>query len=169
VPQGGSPFAPPLARSGKPLPIRRRALNGRWPRPRRSGNIDAGRTARRSPTRAAPARTGRDWDSPPAPFLRFEGGLALVTPVAEFDASTFPGLQADAEGIRATGIGCFFDDSVGQCVALQDSPFTSRHHPDSRAARQRCRARCWLASGRWLQARAFGFVCDGGQRQDERR
>ena len=32
------------------------------------------------------------------------------------------------EGIRGTGIGCYFDDSVRESVALHESPFTPIYH-----------------------------------------
>ena len=37
-------------------------------------------------------------------------------------------LQAEVEGVRGTGIGCFFDDSVRTSVALHESPFTPVYH-----------------------------------------
>jgi SagB-type dehydrogenase family enzyme len=37
-------------------------------------------------------------------------------------------LEAEAAGIRATGIGCFFDDPVHQVFGLQDTRFQSLYH-----------------------------------------
>jgi SagB-type dehydrogenase family enzyme len=37
-------------------------------------------------------------------------------------------LQAEAAGLRGTGIGCFFDDAVHETLGLQDSRFQSLYH-----------------------------------------
>ena len=37
-------------------------------------------------------------------------------------------LEAEAIGISATGIGCFFDDSVHELLGLKDSGFQSLYH-----------------------------------------
>lgn len=37
-------------------------------------------------------------------------------------------LEAEAAGVRATGIGCFFDDPVHQVFGLQDTRFQSLYH-----------------------------------------
>jgi SagB-type dehydrogenase family enzyme len=37
-------------------------------------------------------------------------------------------LQAEAEGVRSTGIGCFFDDAVLELVSLARSPIRSLYH-----------------------------------------
>jgi len=37
-------------------------------------------------------------------------------------------LEAEAAGVRATGIGCFFDDPVHEIVALKDYTFQSLYH-----------------------------------------
>jgi SagB-type dehydrogenase family enzyme len=37
-------------------------------------------------------------------------------------------LEAEAAGVRATGIGCFFDDPVHEIVALKDHAFQSLYH-----------------------------------------
>ncbi len=37
-------------------------------------------------------------------------------------------LEAEATGVRATGIGCFFDDPVHEIVALKDHTFQSLYH-----------------------------------------
>ncbi len=37
-------------------------------------------------------------------------------------------LEAEAAGVRATGIGCFFDDPVHEIVALKDHTFQSLYH-----------------------------------------
>jgi SagB-type dehydrogenase family enzyme len=37
-------------------------------------------------------------------------------------------LEAEAAGVRATGIGCFFDDPVHQVFGLQDTKFQSLYH-----------------------------------------
>ncbi|MES9981647.1 MAG: nitroreductase family protein, partial [Candidatus Thiodiazotropha sp. 6PLUC5] len=37
-------------------------------------------------------------------------------------------LQAEAHGVRGTGIGCFFDDAVHDLLGLKDSRFQSLYH-----------------------------------------
>jgi hypothetical protein len=37
-------------------------------------------------------------------------------------------LEAEAAGVRGTGIGCFFDDAVHQLLGLQDSRYQSLYH-----------------------------------------
>jgi hypothetical protein len=37
-------------------------------------------------------------------------------------------LEAEAHGVRATGIGCFFDDPVHQVMGLNDAAFQSLYH-----------------------------------------
>jgi nitroreductase len=37
-------------------------------------------------------------------------------------------LEAEAHGVRATGIGCFFDDPVHQVMGLNDATFQSLYH-----------------------------------------
>ncbi|MEH6533482.1 MAG: hypothetical protein V7735_19345 [Photobacterium frigidiphilum] len=37
-------------------------------------------------------------------------------------------LEAEAKGIRATGIGCFFDDPVHQVFGLSDRSYQSLYH-----------------------------------------
>jgi hypothetical protein len=37
-------------------------------------------------------------------------------------------LQAEAQGVRGTGIGCFFDDAVHDIAGLKDSGFQSLYH-----------------------------------------
>jgi hypothetical protein len=37
-------------------------------------------------------------------------------------------LQAEVSGIRSTGIGCFFDDSVHEIFGIQDQSFQSLYH-----------------------------------------
>ena len=37
-------------------------------------------------------------------------------------------LEAEAQGVRSTGIGCFFDDPVHQIMGLQDNTFQSLYH-----------------------------------------
>ena len=37
-------------------------------------------------------------------------------------------LEAEAQGLRGTGIGCFFDDPVHQLLGLQDNTFQSLYH-----------------------------------------
>jgi len=37
-------------------------------------------------------------------------------------------LEAEAAGLRATGIGCFFDDPVHQVLGLRDTAFQSLYH-----------------------------------------
>jgi len=37
-------------------------------------------------------------------------------------------LEAEAHGVRSTGIGCFFDDPVHQIMGLQDNTFQSLYH-----------------------------------------
>ena len=37
-------------------------------------------------------------------------------------------LQAEAAGVRGTGIGCFFDDSVHEVLGLRDTQFQSLYH-----------------------------------------
>jgi len=37
-------------------------------------------------------------------------------------------LEAEAAGVRATGIGCFFDDPVHQVLGLADASFQSLYH-----------------------------------------
>jgi SagB-type dehydrogenase family enzyme len=58
-------------------------------------------------------------------------------------------LQAEVEGARGTGIGCFFDDSVRQSVGLHESPFTPIYHftlgralVDGRIESQACGTQC---------------------------
>jgi hypothetical protein len=45
------------------------------------------------------------------------------------DRRTHPGnLEAEAAGIRATGIGCFFDDPVHRVFGFSDLEFQSLYH-----------------------------------------
>jgi len=37
-------------------------------------------------------------------------------------------LEAEAQGVRATGIGCFFDDPVHELMGLPDDTFRSLYH-----------------------------------------
>jgi len=37
-------------------------------------------------------------------------------------------LEAEAAGVRATGIGCFFDDPVHQVFGFSDAKFQSLYH-----------------------------------------
>ena len=37
-------------------------------------------------------------------------------------------LEAEASGVRATGIGCFFDDPVHQVLGFNDATFQSLYH-----------------------------------------
>jgi hypothetical protein len=37
-------------------------------------------------------------------------------------------LEAEAAGVRSTGIGCFFDDPVHQVFGLRDLEFQSLYH-----------------------------------------
>jgi hypothetical protein len=37
-------------------------------------------------------------------------------------------LEAEAHGVRATGIGCYFDDPVHQALGLGDATFQSLYH-----------------------------------------
>ena len=37
-------------------------------------------------------------------------------------------LEAEAHGIRSTGIGCFFDDPVHDILGLKDHEFQSLYH-----------------------------------------
>ena len=37
-------------------------------------------------------------------------------------------LEAEAAGMRGTGIGCFFDDSVHEVLGLKDTQFQSMYH-----------------------------------------
>ena len=37
-------------------------------------------------------------------------------------------LEAEAQGVRATGIGCFFDDPVHELMGLPDDAFQSLYH-----------------------------------------
>jgi len=37
-------------------------------------------------------------------------------------------LEAEAIGVRATGIGCFFDDPVHQVLGFNDTRFQSLYH-----------------------------------------
>ncbi|HEU0202017.1 MAG TPA: SagB/ThcOx family dehydrogenase [Burkholderiaceae bacterium] len=37
-------------------------------------------------------------------------------------------LEAEANGVRATGIGCFFDDPVHQVLGLKDATLQSLYH-----------------------------------------
>ena len=37
-------------------------------------------------------------------------------------------LEAEAAGIRGTGIGCFFDESVHRLIGLEDESFRSLYH-----------------------------------------
>jgi hypothetical protein len=37
-------------------------------------------------------------------------------------------LEAEAAGVRATGIGCFFDDPVHQVMGFKDASFQSLYH-----------------------------------------
>ena len=37
-------------------------------------------------------------------------------------------LEAEALGVRATGIGCYFDDPVHQMLGLKDNSFQSLYH-----------------------------------------
>ena len=37
-------------------------------------------------------------------------------------------LEAEAAGIRGTGIGCFFDDSMHELLGIQDTEFQSLYH-----------------------------------------
>jgi hypothetical protein len=37
-------------------------------------------------------------------------------------------LEAEALGLRATGIGCFFDDALHGLLGLQDATFRSLYH-----------------------------------------
>ena len=37
-------------------------------------------------------------------------------------------LEAEAAGVRGTGIGCFFDDAVHETLGLEDSRFQSLYH-----------------------------------------
>jgi hypothetical protein len=37
-------------------------------------------------------------------------------------------LEAEATGLRATGIGCFFDDPVHQVLGFADTTFQSLYH-----------------------------------------
>jgi len=37
-------------------------------------------------------------------------------------------LEAEARGIRSTGIGCFFDDPVHEVMSLKDNEFQSLYH-----------------------------------------
>jgi len=37
-------------------------------------------------------------------------------------------LEAEAQGVRGTGIGCFFDDSVHEVMGLPDDTFQSLYH-----------------------------------------
>ena len=37
-------------------------------------------------------------------------------------------LEAEAQGVRATGIGCFFDDPVHDLLGLPDDAFQSLYH-----------------------------------------
>ena len=37
-------------------------------------------------------------------------------------------LEAEAHGMRSTGIGCFFDDEVHRVIGLKDNTFQSLYH-----------------------------------------
>jgi hypothetical protein len=37
-------------------------------------------------------------------------------------------LEAEAAGVRSTGIGCFFDDPVHQAFGIEDLAFQSLYH-----------------------------------------
>ncbi|MGR9053408.1 MAG: nitroreductase, partial [Gammaproteobacteria bacterium] len=37
-------------------------------------------------------------------------------------------LEAEAAGVRGTGIGCYFDDGVHEVLGLQDDAFQSLYH-----------------------------------------
>ena len=37
-------------------------------------------------------------------------------------------LEAEAAGVRGTGIGCYFDDSVHEILGLTDETFQSLYH-----------------------------------------
>ena len=39
-----------------------------------------------------------------------------------------PYLEAEAAGIRGTGIGCYFDDSVHEILGIKDDKFQSLYH-----------------------------------------
>ena len=53
-------------------------------------------------------------------------------PFAILDFGCGPGrdlnLEAEATGVRATGIGCFFDDPVHQVLGFNDATFQSLYH-----------------------------------------
>ena len=37
-------------------------------------------------------------------------------------------LEAEAQGVRGTGIGCFFDDPVHEVIGLKDNTWQSLYH-----------------------------------------
>jgi len=67
-------------------------------------------------------------------LAEFDAGLAEGAPVYRhlyWEAGLIGQvlyLQAEAAGVRGTGIGCFFDDSVHEVLGLQDTQFQSLYH-----------------------------------------
>ena len=59
-----------------------------------------------------------DWANQPDPFRRYQGSPLFALPI----------LNPEAAGVRATGIGCFFDDPVHQVMGFQDAGFQSLYH-----------------------------------------
>jgi hypothetical protein len=37
-------------------------------------------------------------------------------------------LEAEAQGVRGTGIGCYFDDAVHEILGFQDNQYQSLYH-----------------------------------------
>jgi nitroreductase len=67
-------------------------------------------------------------------LAEFDAGLAEGAPVYRhlyWEAGLIGQvlyLQAEAAGVRGTGIGCFFDDSVHEVLGLRDTQFQSLYH-----------------------------------------
>lgn len=66
-------------------------------------------------------------------------------------------LEAEAAGVRATGIGCFFDDPVHQVFGLRDLAFQSLYHFTVGGAVDDPRLTTLPAYGRGVKARPRGM------------
>ena len=70
-------------------------------------------------------------------------------------------LEAEAAGIRATGISCFFDDEMHRLLGLQDASWQSLYHFTAGGAVDDTRLTTLAPYG----ARASAFAPDGGDMQ----
>ena len=66
-------------------------------------------------------------------------------------------LEAEAAGVRSTGIGCFFDDPVHQVFGLKDLAFQSLYHFTVGGAVDDARLTTLPAYGRWGKVRQGGM------------